>query len=221
MHHSGHGACSVRKVKRGKEHIGEESKGKKREKGEDGLEIPIVSVDYMYMEIDYHLKHKGEEEYKGLVEGKTPVLVMHDSRSGAIFAHDVGSKGLVGDSVRCIMEDLADLGYMATAIGLKGDQEVSIRAVIDAVANNRPGASTTIEHSPVGESASNGAVENAIGRVQDQARTLRADLESKLGKEVKRDGNLFKWLMEWSASQITRYRITSTGLSAYGNIRGR
>ena len=35
-----------------------------------------------------------------------------------------------------------------------------------------------LEHSPVGESQSNGRVENAIGRVKDQMRALKLDIEA-------------------------------------------
>ena len=73
----------------------------------------------------------------------------------------------------------------------------------------------------MGESPANGAVENAIFRVQGQIRTLLSDLESKLKRVIKRDSPLMMWLVEWAANLITRQRETPTGLSSYGNVKGR
>ena len=157
-----------------------------RRAGEPGMDIPVISIDYMYMEVDYS-RRKNEEEYSKDIEGKSPILVLHDSVSSAIFAHDVGSKGRSGDSIRCVQQDLESLGYANRDIVVKGDQEASIQAVWEEVSKLREGKQSTVpEASPVGESPANGAAENSIFRVQGQIRTMLSDLESKLTRTIKR-----------------------------------
>ena len=90
------------------------------------------------------------------------------------------------------MEDLQNLGYQSRDVVMKSDQEPAVRAVVEAVTAMRKTVSTTPECSPVGESPANAAVESAIFRVQGQMRTMKADLESKLGQKIQREGSLFK-----------------------------
>ena len=58
---------------------------------------------------------------------------------------------------------------------LKSDQEASIVALQHDVQRIRAGKTIPI-NSPVGESQSNGRIENAIRRVQDKVRTLNLKL---------------------------------------------
>ena len=194
---------------------------KVRKIGETGMDLPIVSMDYMYLEYTYSREKKSEQDKEAVEKGMRPILVVHDSRSSAVFAHDVNRKGMQGSSVKRVMQDLKDLGYARKDVVLKSDQEPSMRAVIDAVTEQRTENSTVKEHSPVGESQSNGAVESAIKSVQGQIRTLKLDLESNMGKQLLRESDIMPWLIEWAGKLITRYRVTATGLSAFGNLRGR
>ena len=89
------------------------------------------------------------------------------------------------------------------------------------MALQRRNCRTAKEHSPLGEWQSNGAVESAIRTVQGQICTLKLDLESKVGNALLRGSELMPWLVEWAAKLVTRYRVTTTGLSAFGNFRGR
>ena len=50
---------------------------------------------------------------------------------------------------------------------------------------------------------------------------MKIDLEASMGKQVLRESDLMPWLIDWAAKLITRYRITATGLSAFGKLRGR
>ena len=170
-----------------------------------GLDLPIVSMDYMYLEYTYSREKKEEEEKEALEKGMRPILVVPDSRSSAVFAHDVGHKGLMGTSAKCVEQDLKDMGYMKRDVVLTSDQEPAIRVLIEDVAGRRSVCSTVLEHSPVGESASNGAVESSIKSVQGQIRTLKLDLEAHIGKQLLRAGELMPWLIPWAAKLITRY----------------
>ena len=53
-------------------------------------------------------------------------------------------------------------------------------------------------NSPVGESESNGRVENAIRRIQDKVRTLKEQLESETGISIENMDDLMSWLVRWA-----------------------
>ena len=110
---------------------------KVRKSCDAGLDLPVVSMDYMYLEYTYSRETKSEEEKEAVEKGMRSILVVHDARSSAVFAHDVDRKGLQGSSVKRVMQDLKDLGYSRRDVVLKSNQEPSMRAVIDAVAGQR------------------------------------------------------------------------------------
>ena len=150
------------------------------------MDLPIVSMDYMYLEHTYSRLTKTEYEKEAIEKGMRPILVIHDSRSSAVFAHDVGRKGLQGTTVKWVCQALDDLGYTSRDIVLKSDQEPALKAVIDEVASRRKECRSVKEHSPVGESQANGAVESAIKSVQGQVRTLKSNLENSIGQRLLR-----------------------------------
>ena len=78
-----------------------------------------------------------------------------------------------------------------------------------------------IEHSPVGESRSNGAVENAIQRVQGQFRTMKFGLEERYGRKVPSNHVSLAWLVPHAAHTMGRYRIGRYGKTPHELLRGR
>ena len=79
----------------------------------------------------------------------------------------------------------------------------------------------SFEESPVGEHQSNGVIENAIGRVQGQIRTVRDALESRIGERVKGNDGVFTWLVRNAAASMNRYQVGSDGRTAHERLRGR
>ena len=69
-----------------------------------------------------------------------------------------------------------------------------IREDRKAAIGDAQGIQTIREESPVGESQSNGEVENAIQRVQGMYRTMKDDLEANLGEKVPEDHPTVKFL---------------------------
>ena len=59
--------------------------------------------------------------------------------------------------------------------------------------------SLVIEHPPVGESKSKGAVENAIKRVQGKIFIVKLELEEFIGRKIPANSNIWQWLVECSA----------------------
>ena len=78
-----------------------------------------------------------------------------------------------------------------------------------------------LENSPVGESKSNGAVENAIKRIQGQVGTPRLALEDPAGRNIDLDPNIWQWLGECAADTFNRYKIGDDGVSPYKRVKGR
>ena len=117
---------------------------------------------------DFELLTRTEAEeyaYKDML--KDTVLVSTDRKTGGAKAHFVQCKGL-GDrwiAARTV-EDLNDFGCNGVDICIKTDQEPAILELQKKVAELRGTARTIPVNSPVGDSKSNGRVENAIRRVQ-------------------------------------------------------
>ena len=79
-----------------------------------------------------------------------------------------------------------------------------------------------LQHSPVGESAANGAIENAVQRVQGQIRAIKLDIELSTKEKITPSSALWPWLIEFAAQTILYWRVCSEdGLTAIQRIRGR
>ena len=112
--------------------------------------MPVDSVDHMYLKYTYSRERREEMERLAMEKRMRPILVVHDSRSSVVFAHDVEKKGLQGTSAKNIVQDLKDMGYVGRDIVLKSDQEPALKAVIDEVALQRPSCRTS---KPIGRVA--------------------------------------------------------------------
>ena len=69
-----------------------------------------------------------------------------------------------------------------------------------------------------GESQSNGRVENAITRVQEQVRAFYDQLKARTGVSLGTDHPVFEWLVEWAATTLTRFVIRGDGKTSYEKI---
>ena len=85
----------------------------------------------------------------------------------------------------------------------------------------RGNAPTIPVNSPVGDSQSNGRVENAIKKVRNMVKTILSSLESRWGVRVTRDHTVYPWVFEWAADLMTRYaHLEDLGKTAVQLIRG-
>ena len=109
-------------------------------------------------------------------------------------------------------------------VELRHHQWKEFEAIMEEVASTRTakteliradlGPVTVLEESPVAESSSNGAAENAIRHVQAQFRTFKAQLEDKLQSKIEVTHPIWAWLVEWSAITINRYHMGKDSLTA-------
>ena len=196
-----------------------------QEEVEDG--VPKIVMDYMFM--------SSRDQDK-----MSPILVIKDMKSKRIFAHAVPSKGAANQwVVKKVVDDIDQLGYGWTRVLIRSDQEPALldvkrqvreerwkefeHVVAEVVATRKAttevvradlGPVTILEESPVGESSSNGAAENAIRHVQGQFRTLKTWLDSHIGVKLPLTHPIWTWLIEWAAATISRYHVGKDGLTS-------
>ena len=190
---------------------------------EEGKEIWTTwAMDYCFLTEDCQLLTKEEVERHGQEKVKDTVMVCEDQASGGVKAHLVQCKG-TNDTwiVPRIAQDIEEFGYGRCPIRVKSDQEPAILEIQRALIEKRGEAKTVPINSPVGDSQSNGRVENAIKRVQGMVRTIRHDLEAKLGVKIGRDHPYYPWMIEWAADLLTRYTVRPNGRTPIEEVRGR
>ena len=106
-------------------------------------------------------------------------------------------------------------------VRIKSYQEPATVDVQRAVIAKRGNAPTILVNSPVGDSQSNGRVENAFKKVRNVVKTIHSSLGSRWGVRVARDHPVYPWVFEWAADLMTRYaHVGDLGKTAVQLIRG-
>ena len=148
----------------------------------------IISLQLLQRKLDKMAKEEYNEALNKGERMNRPMIVIEDRDTGAIAVHMCSQKG-PSDKwiVRRIGKDLEEMGFGGTRIILKCDQENPKVAVQQEVIKNRPDVATVPRHRPVGESQSNGRVEKAIRRVQEQVRAFYDQLKARTGVSLGTD----------------------------------
>ena len=169
--------------------------------------IPTLSMDY------------------GFLGDGLPFVVLRDRKSKAIFAHLLPHKGVAYSSFpeRAILRNLAFLGYKRLV--LKSDQESSLKALREAVANGYP-AEVTCEDAPKGDAhgQSNGEAERAVQTIQGMVRTLVSHIEEKTGQPLGNTSPVIAWAVEHAATLhllFSKDTELKDGLTPFQRIKGR
>ena len=178
------------------------------------------------------------------------ILVVHVKPHGAIFACVADGNGptpyivrmlsqwirmcglvnflyrsdLESSIVRLIEDAIAESGRQGTPMNdeqLERDREED--RLLDPCDEPEPRATLTAlpEHSGVGESQSNGAVEKAVQMVKNQLVTLKLALEDRLSWEIPLDHPIIHWLIHHAAYVLTRVVPGENGLTQYQRMHGR
>ena len=192
-------------------------------------EVPVVSFDYMFMgdksnesEEDDHANSDEVYDRDNLDEDKANILVARDSKSRTCAAIPVPKKGLDSEdwSLKECLRYLEFVGY--TSVLIKSDQERALGALMRKVRTHRGDQTQTMhEHSPVGDSKSNGLVERSVQTIQGQIRTMRSALESRIGAKVNPVSPAFAWMCIHAANIINMCEIGKDGRVPYQRLRGR
>ena len=180
---------------------------------ERGIKGPVkISIDYMYL-------HERLGRYRNK-ECNPPQLIMVDHQSGRIWAYRTPNKGVLDEATwlpQRIVQDINNCGYAETKLQLKSDQEPAIVTLQTAIQELKTNVIPV--NSPVGESESNGRVENAIRRVQEKIRTLRHQLETGIKCNIPDTAPIMAWLIRWAAEVISKYAPGDDGKTAYERLR--
>ena len=151
-------------------------------------------------------------------------LVSKDSDSDALAAHVVTTKG-GGDEwvAQQWSRDLRKWGILGHAT-IRCDQESAAVDLARQMAKQRSkniSTRTNLEHPPVGESASNGVAEQAVQTVEGLVRTIKFDLEDKIGSSVPVSSATFAWLVEHAADSYSKFKVGIDGRTAYHRLKGK
>ena len=113
-----------------------------------------------------------------------------------------------------MLDIINNMGYCHFVF--KSDQGPAVLALKEAVtrritAIKGEGVQIVPEVSLVGESQSNGDVENAAEQVQGQFRTIRSQLQSKYKTRVNENSEVLAWLVTHAAHSLNRYLVGTDG----------
>ena len=166
-----------------------------------------VSMDYMFA--------VPEEED----ETMDAMLLIYDANRKNMSTLTVDKKGSSPAVVKWVMDRLLDAGYVGMQVTLKSDQEPAMVELKKEVGIRRA-AETVMVESPVRESKSNGSVERAIRTWQGQFRTLRHQLEQRIGKKLKKGSAIMSWLVNFTSEVLSKYKVHSNGRTSYEMMVG-
>ena len=115
-------------------------------------------------------------------------------------------KGVQDLIVCAVCSEIETWGYGGLHVILKLNQEPALVAFNESLQGYRCGEST-LEESPVGQSASNGLIERSVCMFKDKIRTLNDGIESKLGGPLIRGSDALIWLVKWAGVSLSKYRV--------------
>ena len=149
---------------------GREDRHTRSTQKEEFLGVPKLATDYFYIGQRRPLgrQERQEAEEEAERDGQTPVIVIKDTRSKAIFAHACPCKGAHKAVVGRIIEDLDALGYRRVLV--RSDGEPALLDLWSKVKEQWWGEVVKVE-SANGDHNSNGDAEQAVQKVEDEVRT--------------------------------------------------
>ena len=144
------------------------------------------------------------------------ILVLIQRPHGAVGACPVLHKGPEPCAIDCVLAHFDTLGLREVL--LKADNEPAIQALVDVVQVKRS-ERTMLAKSPKYSHQSNGAVENAVRRIESLTRVCV--LQEKLGYKVDSKSIVLLWLVRHAAYMLSRFVKRDEGRSAWARLRGK
>ena len=144
--------------------------------------------------------------------------MLEDDTTKAVMAHMIPRKGTDEHAVMRIVQDIKNLGYRK--IIFKSDQEPAILALKDEV-KRMLNQDVIMEASPVGESQSNGRIENAVRRVKGQLRTMKEGLDYRYGARIPASHPILPWIPRQAAATLTMYSVGKDGRTPHQRWKGK
>ncbi len=202
--------------------IGGRGGGEQHRRRTEAKSISVFAFDYLLL--DASGKVLKREDVTAETEVGLKILVAHDSKGKACFAHVVPRKGIDADhyAVDVLLKDVKWLGY--THISLRSDNEPAILKLLEHALTE---ARYTVEdleqileeHPNAYDSSGNGQIEAVVKQVTGILRTNKLDLEKRLGKQIPLQSPVLPWLVEYAAF-IVNIRVTGEdGMTAHQRVR--
>ena len=185
--------------------------------------VPSVHFDYCF------IGEKDQEEQEDEAKENTwkesdemmKILTVKLKTFRRIRAHLVPKKGMSGQPwiAKTVADDIKIWG--CSSVILKSDQERSLRAIHHEVQKLRAALMTIPEHSPKGESQSNGVIERGNRTITEQVRVMIIDLEEKLGWKISAKHPIMSWLVEHAAFVVSYIQTGADGKTPYERHKGK
>ncbi len=196
--------------------------GEQHRRRTEAKSISVFAFDYLLLDPAGNALKK--EDMTAETEVGLKILVAHDSKGKACFAHVVPQKGIDADhyAVDVLLKDIRWLGY--TRISLRSDNEPAIlklleHALTEARYTVEDMEQVLEEHPNAYDSSGNGQIEAVVKQVTGMLRTNKLDLERRLDKEIPLQSPVIPWLVEYAAF-IINIRVTGEdGKTAHQRIR--
>ena len=151
-------------------------------------------------------------------EGQTPILVIKDTASKAIFAHACPCKGAHELVVSRVVADLDTMGYKRVLV--RTDGEPALLDLWAKVKEKWTGEIVKVE-AATGDHNANGDAEQAVQKVEDEVRVWKDMLDDAIKGSVPPTHDLLAWMVEHACSVDRRVAIASDGKTPMERLRGR
>ncbi len=202
--------------------------------------IPRIGVDYWFIttggiwrrdelkELRYTLDAEGDEKLAtDRKEGKIiKCLIIRCFETKCLFAHVVPCKGLDEDKfvLNLVVDAVVWLGHAKLILKSDGENSITklVKKSLEEIKCQVEGIeSVTSEESHPYDSQSNGGTEVGIKIVRGVYRTLKLNLEERIGREVPPSHPLLTWLVEHTAVVLNACVRGNDGKTAWERARGR
>ena len=190
-----------------------------------------MGMDYFFItksgiESRNGLKEKGEDAEKMVEDGRAlKCLIVRGQKSKALFGHPVPQKGADAEvySGQGVVEDVKRLG--CANLILKSDNGPSIPKLV-STALEMPRVQieiekTSEEHPHRHDSQANGVTRVAAREPRGHYRTIKSDLEPKVGHGINPVHPLSMWMVEHCATILNVRAVGQDGRTPWRRIKGR
>ena len=196
--------------------------------------VPAVCADYCLVCRDPKLEDEADDDDDVVEEPeedsereatarkeRATILNVKDVLTGCLRPHLVPRKGVAGCSwiAREVAKDLALWGHNNCIF--KSDQERSIVAVYNEVAQLHVPYRLIPENSPKGDSQANGVIERGNRSLKNQIRVFLFAREAYLNKKIDLRHNIVAWIIQHAGFVLTHYQVGKDGRTAYERLKGK
>ena len=169
--------------------------------------MPEVAFDYAFVRRD-------DETHVATL------LVMRDRDTKAVRAWCLPNKGAdITETVDRAVAGVNSLGYRGRVL-IRCDGEAALGALRNAITKAMPDGATPVV-TPVGESQSNGGIEQAVRTVKGLLRVHLMALEAKISGRFPSEHPVLTWLVEHVSDIVSKHMVGLDGKTGYERLYGR